>query len=63
VVLCNGDELIDVMRSRGQGVLNLSLDIGAVKDQLDAHPDVAPGQSSGGSVPPRIDDAPQRVAL
>lgn len=59
VVLCAGDELVDVMRSRGQGVLNLSLDIGAVKTDLDAHPDVTPGQSSV-----QIDHAaPRRAAL
>ncbi|MEZ5250755.1 MAG: hypothetical protein R2713_16555 [Ilumatobacteraceae bacterium] len=34
VVLCDGDQLIDVMR-RGQGVLNI-LPIGGVKDHLDA---------------------------
>ena len=60
VVLCAGDELIDVMRSRGQGVLNLSLDIGAVKHDLDAHPDVDPGDPSASQV---VDVAPQRVAL
>lgn len=59
VVLCAGDDLIDVMRSRGQGVLNLSLDIGAVKSDLDAHPDVATGRPSA----PIADSAPQRVAL
>lgn len=59
VVLCAEDDLIDVMRNRGQGVLNLSLDISAVKTDLDAHPDVTPGSSAsqiaGG--------ARQRVAL
>ena len=57
VALCAGDDLIDVMRSRGQGVLNLSLDIGAVKSDLDAHPDVTPGRSFtelGAHVPQRI---------
>ncbi|MFZ4811635.1 MAG: MerR family transcriptional regulator [Ilumatobacteraceae bacterium] len=34
VILCDGDELIDVMR-RGQGVLNI-LAISGVKDHLDA---------------------------
>jgi DNA-binding transcriptional MerR regulator len=34
VVLCNGDELIDVVR-RGQGVLNL-LSISGVRDEVDA---------------------------
>jgi DNA-binding transcriptional MerR regulator len=46
VVLCTGDELVDVMRSRGQGVLNLSLNIGAVKTSLDEHPDVTPSVST-----------------
>ncbi|MCU1359130.1 MAG: putative MerR family transcriptional regulator, partial [Ilumatobacteraceae bacterium] len=58
VVLCAGDELVDVMNSRGQGVLNLSLNIRAVKTDLDAHPDVTPGSSVQS-----IDSAPQRVAL
>jgi DNA-binding transcriptional MerR regulator len=53
VVLCAGDELIDVMRSRGQGVLNI-LDIGGVKTGLDAQLDVAPDGA---------DSSPQRVAL
>ena len=35
VVLCEGDQLIDVMRNAGQGVLNI-LAIGGVKDHLDA---------------------------
>lgn len=35
VVLCDGDQLIDVMRRGGQGVLNI-LAIGGVKDHLDA---------------------------
>jgi hypothetical protein len=34
VVLCNGDELIDVVR-KGQGVLNV-LPMASVKEQLDA---------------------------
>ena len=67
VVLCAGDELIDVMRSRGQGVLNLSLDIAAVKSDLDAHPDVdASSQATNPASTPAtgsIDDAPPRVAL
>jgi DNA-binding transcriptional MerR regulator len=61
VVLCAGDELIDVMRSRGQGVLNLSLDIGAVKNELDAHPDVDSHAASATQAV--VDGAPQRVAL
>ena len=35
VLLCVGDELFDVMRKKGQGVLNV-LALGGVKDQLDA---------------------------
>jgi hypothetical protein len=35
VILCDGDELIDVMRRGGQGVLNV-LALGGVKDGLDA---------------------------
>ena len=51
VVLCDGDQLIDVMR-RGQGVLNI-LPIGGVKEHLDAA--LAPEQPTG--------DLPTRVAL
>ena len=45
VVLCDGDDLIDVMR-RGQGVLNV-LALGAVKDDLDLQLDAqaAPEQA------------------
>ena len=35
VVLCDGDQLIDVMRRAGQGVLNV-LPLGGVKLDLDA---------------------------
>ena len=35
VVLCDGDQLIDVMRRAGQGVLNV-LPLGGVKNELDA---------------------------
>ena len=35
VILCDGDELIDVMRRGGQGVLNV-LALGGVKDDLDS---------------------------
>jgi DNA-binding transcriptional MerR regulator len=35
VILCDGDQLIDVMRRGGQGVLNV-LAIGGVKDGLDS---------------------------
>jgi DNA-binding transcriptional MerR regulator len=34
VILCDGDQLIDVMRRSGQGVLNV-LALGGVKDELD----------------------------
>jgi DNA-binding transcriptional MerR regulator len=34
VILCDGDQLIDVMRRSGQGVLNV-LALGGVKDDLD----------------------------
>ncbi len=49
VVLCQGDQLIDVMR-RGQGVLNI-LPIGGVKEHLDAAlaPTAAEGQPADGS--------------
>jgi DNA-binding transcriptional MerR regulator len=35
VILCDGEQLIDVMRRGGQGVLNV-LAIGGVKDRLDS---------------------------
>ncbi len=38
VILCDGDQLIDVMRKGGQGVLNV-LAIGGVKTDLDAQLD------------------------
>ena len=51
VVLCAGDELIDVMRRAGQGVLNI-LAIEGVKSGLDA------------ALSPRIEEpSPTRVAL
>jgi DNA-binding transcriptional MerR regulator len=55
VVLCDGGDLVDVIR--GQGVLNLILDIGGVKSDLDAQLD-----------PPLVVDdlvasTPQRAAL
>ena len=40
VILCDGDNLIDVMRRGGQGVLNV-LALGAVKDDLDVQLDAA----------------------
>ena len=53
VVLCQGDELIDVVR-RGQGVLNL-LPLAQVKDQVDGriidlYPTLAHGNTSEGRV-------------
>lgn len=49
VVLCQGDQLIDVMR-RGQGVLNI-LPIGGVKEHLDAAlaPTAVEGRPADGS--------------
>ena len=46
VILCDGDNLIDVMRRGGQGVLNV-LALGAVKDDLDLQLDAeaAPEQA------------------
>jgi len=46
VILCDGDDLIDVMRRGGQGVLNV-LALGAVKDDLDLQLDAeaAPDQA------------------
>ncbi len=64
VVLCEGDQLIDVMRNAGQGVLNV-LAIGGVKDHLDAalHPErhMAAVVASSGEVSSL--DLPDRVAL
>jgi DNA-binding transcriptional MerR regulator len=42
VVLCHGDQLIDVMRNAGQGVLNV-LPLGGVKEHLDAQIDEPAG--------------------
>ena len=46
VILCDGEDLVDVMRRGGQGVLNV-LALGAVKDDLDSQldADVAPDQA------------------
>jgi DNA-binding transcriptional MerR regulator len=48
VILCDGDDLVDVMRRGGQGVLNV-LALGAVKDdldlQLDAQSESVPDQA------------------
>jgi len=46
VILCDGDDLVDVMRRGGQGVLNV-LALGAVKDDLDLQldADAAPDQA------------------
>jgi DNA-binding transcriptional MerR regulator len=54
VVLCDGDQLIDVMR-RGQGVLNI-LPIGGVKDHLDAAlaPEAPTGRAESGPAPARL---------
>ncbi len=59
VVLCEGDQLIDVMRNAGQGVLNV-LAIGGVKDHLDAalFPDQTTVVTDTSS-----NDLPERVAL
>ncbi len=58
VVLCEGDQLVDVMRNAGQGVLNI-LAIGGVKDHLDAA--LVPERSS---VPDGAHTtSPARVAL
>jgi DNA-binding transcriptional MerR regulator len=45
VILCDGDELFDVMRRGGQGVLNV-LALGGVKDGLDAVIDLAATDTS-----------------
>ena len=47
VLLCDGDDLIDVMR-RGQGVLNV-LAIGGLKDDLDAQLVTLDAQNAGPS--------------
>jgi hypothetical protein len=50
VVLCDGDQLVDVMRRAGQGVLNV-LPLGGVKEHLDseihATGDAAPPADGG----------------
>jgi DNA-binding transcriptional MerR regulator len=46
VVLCDGDQLIDVVRRTGQGVLNV-LPIGGVKSELDADIDAQHALSTG----------------
>ncbi|MEP7201923.1 MAG: MerR family transcriptional regulator [Ilumatobacteraceae bacterium] len=49
VILCDGEQLIDVMRRGGQGVLNV-LAIGGVKDGLDSTiVELADGSSSASS--------------
>lgn len=48
VILCDGENLIDVMRRGGQGVLNV-LALGAVKDDLDLQLDAA--QLDAGAAP------------
>lgn len=52
VMLCDGDQLVDVMRRGGQGVLNI-LAIGGVKDHLDAQLVDAPTVADTG-VPARM---------
>jgi DNA-binding transcriptional MerR regulator len=59
VVLCAGDELIDVMRRAGQGVLNV-LALGGVKSELDAALD--PSAAPSGDVAAN-EMAPARLAL
>jgi DNA-binding transcriptional MerR regulator len=58
VVLCDGDELIDVMRRGGQGVLNI-LSMGGVKDHLDAQLELP------ANLPPDVNATPahHRIAL
>ncbi|MEX0847603.1 MAG: MerR family transcriptional regulator [Ilumatobacteraceae bacterium] len=51
VMLCDGDQLIDVMRRGGQGVLNI-LAIGGVKDHLDAQLVEGPHAAAATSDPP-----------
>ena len=49
VMLCDGDQLVDVLQN-GQGVLNV-LSLGGVRDELEA--DLAPAESAGdGTTPP-----------
>ena len=61
VVLCDGDELIDVMRSRGQGVLNV-LALGGVKHELDRQLDAPTAVSLGSAVDP-LTERTARLAL
>jgi len=55
VILCDGDQLVDVMRRSGQGVLNV-LAIGGVKSGLDSTIVEFTGEPVG-------DDAPARHAM
>lgn len=56
VILCDGDELVDVMR-RGQGVLNI-LAIGGVKIELDAQIDTQTGGEPVAPIEPTATVAP-----
>lgn len=63
VLLCDGDQLVDVMRRGGQGVLNI-LALGGVKDALDVDLDLgrpAPIIETPDLAP--VDLAPDRIAL
>jgi DNA-binding transcriptional MerR regulator len=53
VILCDGENLIDVMRRGGQGVLNV-LALGAVKDDLDLQLDAAQVGSGAASDQARL---------
>ncbi|HSB87607.1 MAG TPA: MerR family transcriptional regulator [Ilumatobacteraceae bacterium] len=52
VILCDGEQLIDVMRRSGQGVLNV-LAIGGVKSGLDSTIVELAGNSGAGEAPVR----------
>ena len=52
VILCDGEQLIDVMRRSGQGVLNV-LAIGGVKSGLDSTIVELAGTAGGGEAPAR----------
>lgn len=60
VVLCNGDELIDVLR-RGQGVLNV-LPLAGVKDDIDAQL-VPLGEEAAAGAATSTDDGASRRAI
>ncbi|HEY7627682.1 MAG TPA: MerR family transcriptional regulator [Ilumatobacteraceae bacterium] len=52
VILCDGEQLVDVMRRSGQGVLNV-LAIGGVKSDLDSTIVELAGTSGAGAAPTR----------